>query len=397
VKLNKKIIPIIILVIVLGTVGVLSVNWLNRDNDGAISVSGNIELTEVNIAFKVPGRLIELAVGEGAAVKKGDVVARLDREQLERQRDRAQAALAAASSQLAQLYTAIEYQRETIEGQIEQRRAELSQAEAQLRELQAGSRTQEIEHARAAVDAARTEFERAKKDWERAQVLRENDDISSTQYDQFKTRYESAAAVLKQAEQRLALVIEGPRKELIEAAHAQVARAQAGLRLAEAQRLELKRREQEVEARRADVERARAEAALVESQLADTIVVAPIDGVVLVKAADVGEILAAGTTVVTIGDLAHPWLRGYINEQDLGRVKLGAEVKVTTDSFPGKVYRGRISFIASQAEFTPKQIQTPEERVKLVYRIKIGIANPEQELKLNMPATAEIVLGERKT
>jgi HlyD family secretion protein len=111
-----------------------------------------------------------------------------------------------------------------------------------------------------------------------------------------------------------------------------------------------------------------------------------------VKAADVGEVLAPGTTVVTVGDIDHPWLRGYVNETDLGRIKLGAKAKVTTDSYPGKVYQGRVTFISSEAEFTPKQIQTEQERVKLVYRIKIEMDNPRRELKSNMPADAEIVL-----
>jgi HlyD family secretion protein len=118
------------------------------------------------------------------------------------------------------------------------------------------------------------------------------------------------------------------------------------------------------------------------------------DGVVLVKAVEAGEVVAAGTTVVTLGDLSKPWLRAYINETNLGRVKLGTEVKVTTDSFPGKLYKGRIAFISSEAEFTPKQIQTHEERVKLVYRIKIELENPNGELKSNMPADAVIPLQE---
>jgi HlyD family secretion protein len=159
--------------------------------------------------------------------------------------------------------------------------------------------------------------------------------------------------------------------------------------------LELVRQQQEVEVRRADIDRARAQVALIESQLEDTVAMTPIDGVVLVKAAQVGEILAPGTTVLTIGELAHPWLRGYIAEQDLGRVQLGQKVQVTTDSFPGKSYAGRIAFIASEAEFTPKQIQTRQERVKLVYRIKIEIDNPNQELKLNMPADAVIRVESR--
>jgi HlyD family secretion protein len=116
----------------------------------------------------------------------------------------------------------------------------------------------------------------------------------------------------------------------------------------------------------------------------------PVAGVVLMKAADVGEVLAPGTTVVTVGDIDHPWLRGYIDEKDLGKVKIGSKAKLTTDSYPGKVYPGHVSFIASEAEFTPKQIQTQQERVKLVYRIKIEMANPGRELKSNMPADAEI-------
>jgi HlyD family secretion protein len=180
---------------------------------------------------------------------------------------------------------------------------------------------------------------------------------------------------------------------MIEGASAQVARARAGLKIGEANSIETTRREQDITARRSDVERARAQLSLVDTQLADTIAVSPIDGMVLVKAADVGEVLAPGTSVVTVGDIEHPWLRAYVREQDLGRIKVGSQAHVTTDSFPGKIYDGRISFISSEAEFTPKQIQTAEERVKLVYRVKIEIDNPRHELKSNMPADAEILVG----
>jgi HlyD family secretion protein len=198
---------------------------------------------------------------------------------------------------------------------------------------------------------------------------------------------------MRQTEERAALVLEGPRKEDIEAARAQVARAEAAIRVSEANRLELKRREEDLVARRADISRARAQVAITDTQINDTVVTSPVDGVVLVKSAEVGEVLAAGTTVVTIGDIEHPWLRAYINETDLGRVKLGQMANLNTDSFPGKTYPGRVSFIASEAEFTPKQIQTREERVKLVYRIKIDVDNSSHELKSNMPVDAEILIN----
>ncbi len=102
--------------------------------------------------------------------------------------------------------------------------------------------------------------------------------------------------------------------------------------------------------------------------------------------------MAAGTPVITVADLDNVWLRAYIDETDLGRVKVGQEAEVATDSYPGKTYRGRVSFIASEAEFTPKNVQTPKERVKLVYRVKVDIANPDRELKPGMPADATILV-----
>ena len=388
---KKAIIPLLILL----AVSVACSSLTGNSDDGTIRVSGNIEMTEVKVSFKVSGKLVERTVTEGDRVEKDMVIARLDHEQLLRQRDQSQASLKAAQSQLAQLLTAIEFQKETVEGQIDSSRAELKVAEARLAEFEAGSRNQEIQQARARVEEARTQHEQASSDWERAQPLMKADDISRSQYDQFQARYSGTKAQLRQAEEVLALVEEGPRTEAITRARARVEQAKAALRLAEAQRIELKRRRQEVDTREAEIERATANLAYIDTQLADTIARTPVGGIVLSKSAEVGEVLAAGTTVVTIADLEHPWLRGYINQQDLGRVKIGQQVRVTTDSFPGKIYEGRISFIASEAEFTPKQIQTQEERVKLVYRIKIDIDNPNQELKLNMPADAEIVTGDQ--
>ncbi len=387
---KKKILPLLVLLFAAVIGGVYLYRSSRANQAGTIRLSGNLELTEVNISFKIPGRLVERLFDEGQRVRKGDVVARLDQEQWLRQRDRIRAAISAAESRLTQLHTTIEFQTENVASLIEQRQAELRQAEANLAQLVAGSRSQDIEQARAAVAGAETTFEKTRRDWQRAQTLFQKEDISAADFDRFKSAHEGAEAALKQARERLGLVVEGPRKEDIEAARAVVARARAGVRAAEASRLDLKRLQQETATRRAEIAQAQAELAVLESQLKDTVAVSPIDGIVLTKAAEVGEILAAGAAVLTVGDLDHPWLRAYLNETDLGRVKLGDQARVTTDSFPGKVYSGRIGFIASEAEFTPKQIQTREERVKLVYRIKSDLENPNHELKSNMPADAEL-------
>ena len=383
---------VVILAILGAAAAVYAYRMKGRAPSDRIVVSGNIELNEINVGFKTAGRLVERAVTEGDPVKKGQVVARLDRDQLAAQRERESAGVLSSEAQLAQARTALDWQRATVAADIDQRKADLASGEARLSELRSGARPQERQDAQAAVAAAQAEADRARKDWDRAQTLHKNDDISTAQLDQFRTRWQSAEAALRSAKEREGLVLAGPRAEQVAAQAAQVDRARAAVKLAEANLLELKRREQELATRRAEIARAKATVALVDTQLGETVAVSPVDGVVLVKAADVGEVLAPGTTILTVGDIDHPWLRGYVNETDLGRVKVGSKARVTTDSYPGKVYNGRVTFISSEAEFTPKQIQTQQERVKLVYRVKIELENPQRELKSNMPADAEILL-----
>jgi HlyD family secretion protein len=351
-------------------------------------------MTQVDLSFRIAGRLVALNVREGDRVKKGFEIARVDPNQLEQQRARDRASVDSAQSNYQQLITTIEYQKATLESDIAAKRADLDQAKAHLAELLAGSRTQEIQQAQAAVADAKARRDWAQRERDRFETLYKNEDISTSQFDQARTTLDSAAAVLRQAEQRLAMIQEGPRREEIAMQRAAVARAEAAVKTAEANRIEIRRKEQELTARRAEIDKARAQEGMSQAQLNDTSITAPIDGMVMIKSAEIGEVVAAGTTVATIADLEHPWLRAYINEPDLDRVKLGQKVKLTTDSRTnkGKIYWGTITFIASEAEFTPKQIQTKEERVKLVYRIKIEVDNTAGELKNNMPVDAEIVL-----
>jgi membrane fusion protein YbhG len=386
--------PIVILLVLVAVAGaaVLAFRGAGKRPEDRLIVSGNIELTEVNIAFKTAGRLVERSVDEGDNVKKGQIIARLDRDQLAAQHDRETAAVASSEAQLAQARTGVDWQRATLRADIESKHADLAAAEAKLNEMKNGARPQEKVDAHAAVESASAELERAKRDWDRAQTLYKNDDISTAQFDQYRKAFENAQAAHKSAIERESLVLAGPRAEQISGQAAQVERARAALKMAEANALELKRREEELTTRRAEIARSKANVTVIDTQLNDTVAASPVDGVVLVKSADVGEVLAPGTTVVTVGDIDHPWLRGYINETDLGKVRIGSPVKVTSDSYKGKVYNGKVSFISSQAEFTPKQIQTQQERVKLVYRIKIDVENPGRELKSNMPVDAEIML-----
>ena len=390
--MKRKLIPVVILAAVaVASIAIWS-RWPREGESNSVVISGNLELTQVDVAFKIAGRIVELPVEEGDNIKKGQRIARIDQEQIRSQQAREQAGVVLAQAQIEQARTALQWQKEAVAREIELRRAELHAAEARLTELMAGPRVQEINQAQAALAEARAQQEQAAKDWERAQQLFANDDISAQQRDQARTRNDTTAAAVRRAEQQVALLHEGTRPEQIEAQKAQVERARAALRMTEANRLETGRREQELEARQADAGRARAQLSVASSQLDDTVVASSIDGVVLVKSAELGETVSPGRPVASIGDIDHPWVRGYLSERYLSRVKLGDPVKVTTDSYPNKVYDGRLSFIASEAEFTPKQIQTPEERVKLVYRVKIEVANPNRELKNNMPVEAVIAL-----
>ena len=165
----------------------------------------------------------------------------------------------------------------------------------------------------------------------------------------------TATARADQAAEALKLAEEGPRKDAVAAA-------------------------------RARVESARASLALAETQLENTRLAAPFAGTVLSHNIEPGEFVAAGTPVVTVADLAHVWVRAYVSQTDLGRLRHGQPAEVRTDTFPGKTYQGTVGFISSEAEFTPKTVQTEKERVKLVFRIKVDLANPQDELKPGMPA-----------
>lgn len=347
----------------------------------SLQVSGNIEVTDVEVSFKIAGRVQERLVDEGEVVAAGTVVARLESRDLAEQVAMRKAEAQAAAAFLAQLLAGSRQE------EIAQAEAGMRQSQARLDELLHGSRTQEIDAAKAAVTLAKADAERAKLDYERYARLYEKVNVSAQQYDAAKAGFEMAQARQREAEEQLKLVLEGPRKEQIEQAREALVQAKERYML-----VRKGPRQEEIDQARARAEQARQALAVAETQLGYATVTAPMPGVVLSKNVEPGEMVAPGTPVVTIGDLEKVWVRAYINETDLGRVKLGQRATVTTDTYPGKQYTGHVSFIASKAEFTPKNVQTDKERVKLVYRIKVDILNPRMELKPGMPADAAIHL-----
>ncbi|MRR57723.1 MAG: HlyD family efflux transporter periplasmic adaptor subunit [Deltaproteobacteria bacterium] len=323
---TKHLISVLVLGIIVSAAIYFALQLTKHDN-GKIRVSGNIEVTSVELSFKIPGRVTERPVDEGEPVKKGDVVARLDPADL----------LHEAAS----------------------RRAETQAARALLTELETGYRKEEIAQAEAVLRRIEAEAKRLRIDFGRQEQLFKKEVISARDFDVSRAAYESSQANVREAQERLKLLQSGPRKETIDQARARLQSAESVL-------------------------------ALAETRLGYATLVSPVNGLVLSKNIEPGEQVAVGTPVITVGLLEEVWLRAYISETDLGRVQLGQKATVTTDSFPGKKYQGTISFISPEAEFTPKSVQTEKERVKLVYRIKITIPNRHGELKPGMPADAEI-------
>jgi HlyD family secretion protein len=357
----------------------VAVNHQQADN--TIRLSGNIEVTDAEVSFKIPGRVEQRFVDEGQSVDAGKPIARLDDSDL-----RAEVALHRAELEAAQAVLS-ELKAGTRPEDIEAARAAMQRAAANLQELEAGSRPQEIAAAQAALSAAQAELARAQSDYNRASQLIKEKSISQEEFERSRAAFEVASQRAREASQQFELIKEGARKERIEQARAALAEAKARYDLAVAGP-----RKQTIEQAGARVAQAEAALGLAETRLGYAEIFAPLSGRVLSKNIEPGEYVAPGTPVVTIGDLVHVWLRAYVNETDLGKVKPGQTVRVTTDTYPGKVYEGRIAFIADQSEFTPKSVQTEQQRVKLVYRVKIDITNPNMELKPGMPADATISL-----
>ena len=310
--------------------------------DNTIRVSGHVEATEVHVSAEVGGRIVELKVDEGARVTSGDVIATLDT-------------------------------RDT-ELQIRRARADRAAAVAQLRLLEAGSRAEDIRQGQAQVEAAQADATTIEAELKAAQL----------DLDRFETLLKANAGSVKQrddAKARVDVARERQRaaRERERAAKEALARLQKGSR------------PEEIDGGRARVAAADAQIAVLEKAVHDAGVVAPVSGVITQKLVDAGEIVMRGTPLVVITDLDHAWANLFVPEPVIPRVKLGQPAAVRTDA-GGQALSGTITFISPKAEFTPRNVQTAEERSKLVYRIKVSVDNRAGVLKSGMPVDAELAL-----
>lgn len=332
---QRRVIRIVAAVAAVSVLGLLVVSRscrsCRREGPGtALRASGVVEATEVHLGFPAGGRLASVTVHEGDPVPAGMRLAQLDQAELEAKRSQA--------------------------------RAQARAARALLAELEHGSRPQEIRVAAAARDAAGVRARQARRDREITRTLYTERIVTLEAYDDVLAAVEVAEKQLEQAEQQLRLVRTGPREERIEAQRDQVALADAAVALADA-------------------------------ALANSVIVSPIEGVVTTRHREPGEIVPPGTAVVTLLNPRDRWVRIYIAEDRIAAARLGARARITSDTYPELRHDGEVTFIAPEAEFTPKNVQTQEERVKLVYAVKVRIiGDPDRDLKPGIPVDVEVDL-----
>jgi HlyD family secretion protein len=345
----------------------------------SFALSGTIEGLQVDVSARVMGRITELTVREGQTVKRGVVIARLAAEELAAEARRAEGAHVAAQAQLRDLVAGARRE------EIQEAEARVARAEAQLQDLLAGSRQQEIEQARANLRNAQATREWTERDLRRINDLFRKELVAAQEVDRARQAFEVAAANETGAKERLDLVAVGPREHEVAAARAEVRATRERLLL-----LKAGARPDAVTAARAQVTQAEAAITLARARLAEATIVAPIDGVVLRKNLEAGETANPGASIVTLLDAGNIWLRAFVPETDIGRVRVGQPATISVDAYPGRGFPGSISEISSEAEFTPKNVQTKKERVNLVFRIKVAVRNPDGVLKPGMPADVVI-------
>lgn len=303
----------------------------DSQDENTLQLSGSIEAREVKLAFQVGGLLETLEVEEGDHINAGQLIARISDK---------------------------DYQLN-----LQRTKFEAKAAEATLLALKNGTRSQELEVAKAELEKARAQVRFTEAEIKRIAVLVADKLASDEALEKSQLGFEHALATEDAFQHRLDLLKEGPRQEDIQRAEAQYHAYLSAIESAK-------------------------------KKLADAQLMSPLDGYATVKLTEAGEVVAPGQAIVKIAELSMPWVRAYLAEPYLSKVKLGQVVDVKVDGLPNKTLKGKLIYISPKAEFTPKTVETQELRVDLVYRIKVQLKNPGGELKIGMPADIYLPLSE---
>lgn len=384
----KRLLIIIAFLLLIVGVGTMVYLGKTKVQERELYYSGTIEATRADLSFQVSGQVTDVLVDEGDPVKQGQVVARLDDSEFMARQDQAKANLEASRENMKRAELALEIQETVLPIEVDRAGATVRAFEAQLRELKAGNREQDIEQARLSLQSLKMTMDLAGKEKGRYDRLYHEGTVSELERDAVTLRYETAAREYERARERLDLLQEGFRVESIETAEARLAESRAALRRSMANLKQIEAAQRDVEAARAQVHLAEAGSRLIETQIRYTRLHAPFDGIITSRNVEPGEVVLPAREVLSLSDLSAVDLKIFVDETEIGKVKPGQRVEIRVDTFPGKIYPGKVSYISPEGEFTPKIIQTHKERVKLVYLVKVSVPNPGLELKSGMPADA---------
>ncbi len=332
--MKKKILIIVIIGAVAAGLALAYWHWSHKNEQpGTLVLYGNMDIREADLGFGVDGPIDQVLVDEGDRVEAGQTLAILEQD--------------------------------AFLDVVANAEATLKQTEARLAEGVHGPRPQEIKRGRAAVQAAEASLANAALIYNRRASLIDEHERATSREEADTTKSERlvAQANLKKAREDLSLLLEGTRRE-------------------------------QLDQQRADVEAQRANLALLRYRLSRATLKAPNAGVIRTRIQEPGAVVTANSPVFTLALTDPLWCRVYADESDLGKVRMGMPARITTDSYPGKSYRGWVGYISPVAEFTPKAVETPELRTNLVYQTRIYACDPDQELRLGMPATVTLSLHE---
>lgn len=375
---RKTILLCLVFLLLLG----LAATWKylsGRASSDRLMLSGTIEADEIHVGSKVSGRIETVLVKEGQEVKQGDPLIRFDRYDLDARHADAVAAVAAAQANVEKMLHFFRPE------ELAQARAQAEAAWMVMEQARNGPRKQEVDAARGDLEAASADFEVARTTLVRAERLVHDGVQSQQEYDNAKAAYDRAKGRRDSSKQRLDQLLAGTRWEEVARAEREYNQAAANLKL-----VERGARKEDIDGAKAQLERARATLQQIETQLAELEVKAPADAFVEVLQLRPGDLIAPNTPIATLVEIDRIWVRVYVPEPELGHVQLGKDVAVTVDTFSDAAFNGRIEEIATRGEFTPRNVQTRDERSNQVFAVRVRLDNSSRKLRAGMAADVAI-------